>query len=105
MALWEASLEVRFPILGPLGGVTFADASDVTRTLQLRLTAPHLSPGLGLRYQTPIGPVRVDVGYRLIKHIGPSPSSRELQDEARTRPLFGLDWLPIAVHIALGEAF
>jgi outer membrane protein assembly factor BamA len=105
VALWEASLEVRFPITGPLGGVMFADASDVTRTLRLRLTAPHLSPGLGLRYDSPVGPFRVDVGYRLIEHIGPSPPPTELQDEARTRPLFGLDWLPVAVHVALGEAF
>ncbi|MBN1610955.1 MAG: BamA/TamA family outer membrane protein [Polyangiaceae bacterium] len=105
VALWEASLEVRFPIVGPLGGVVFADASDVTRTLRLRLTAPHLSPGFGLRYDSPIGPIRADAGYRLLEHIGPSPPSTELQDEARTRPLFGVDWLPIAVHIALGEAF
>jgi outer membrane translocation and assembly module TamA len=105
VALWEASLEVRFPITGPLGGVMFADASDVTRTLRLRLTAPHLSPGFGLRYDSPIGPLRADVGYRLLEHIGPSPPADQLQDEARTRPLFGVSWLPIAVHVALGEAF
>jgi outer membrane protein insertion porin family/translocation and assembly module TamA len=31
LTLWEASLEVRFPVIGPLYAATFLDASDVTR--------------------------------------------------------------------------
>jgi outer membrane protein insertion porin family/translocation and assembly module TamA len=105
VTLWEASLELRFPLLGPLGAVTFIDTSDVNRTMALRLTAPHLSPGVGLRYDSPIGPVRLDVGYRLLEHVGSPPPAAELQDEARPRPLFGASFLPVALHIALGEAF
>jgi outer membrane protein insertion porin family/translocation and assembly module TamA len=85
--------------------VTFIDASDVTRTMQLRLTAPHLSPGVGLRYASPIGPIRADLGYRLLEHTGTPPPPTELQDEAETSTLFGARWLPVALHIALGEAF
>jgi outer membrane protein insertion porin family/translocation and assembly module TamA len=33
LTLWEASMEVRFPIAGPVDGATFVDASDVTRSV------------------------------------------------------------------------
>lgn len=64
--LWEASLELRFPIVGDLGGVFFIDSSDVTRDLgQLRLDHPHVASGLGIRYETPVGPLRLDLGFRI----------------------------------------
>jgi len=63
---WEASVELRFPIYRALGGVFFIDASDVTRKLgELRLDHPHVSTGLGLRYDTPVGPLRIDWGFRI----------------------------------------
>jgi outer membrane protein insertion porin family/translocation and assembly module TamA len=98
VAMWEASMEVRFVILGPLGGVTFIDSSNVARQMLLDFTRPHLSAGGGFRYGTPIGPVRLDVGYRL-------PFAQNLsgaRDEESPAPLLGL---PIAVHLTLGEAF
>ena len=61
--LWEASLELRFPISGVISGVAFADASDVTREVgHVRFSVPHLSIGPGLRYLTPVGPLRLDIG-------------------------------------------
>lgn len=99
LSLWEASLEVRFAIVGALGGVVFADASDVSRDLGLGFLAPHLSPGLGLRYATPIGPVRFDMGLRV-----PGAQDLEGRDEgAEPAPLFGA--VPMAIHLTLGEAF
>jgi outer membrane translocation and assembly module TamA len=96
LSLWEGSAEVRFPIAGPLRGATFIDTSNVARSLGLDFTAPHLSLGLGLRYSTPIGPVRIDAGYRL-------PSAPDLSPEqGNPRPVFGL---PMAIHLSLGEAF
>jgi outer membrane protein assembly factor BamA len=102
LTLWEASLEVRFPIFGPLLGSTFLDSSDVTRSVgEIRFDVPHISPGLGLRYQTPVGPVRLDVGYRVpgLQQIGQTELQR---NEGNPGTVFGA---PIAIHIALGEAF
>ena len=66
LTLWESSAELRFPIALPLGGVFFLDASDVSNEIGgLRFTRPHLSAGFGLRYATPVGPARVDIGYRI----------------------------------------
>jgi outer membrane protein insertion porin family/translocation and assembly module TamA len=100
--LWEASLELRFPIVGPLLGALFADASDVTRQVgDIRLNYPHLSPGLGLRYATPVGPVRLDVGYRVpyLQQLGAKYPS---VTEANTSTIFGA---PIAIQFGLGEAY
>jgi outer membrane protein insertion porin family/translocation and assembly module TamA len=60
--LWNASLELRIAIVGNFGASVFVDASDVWNTAPV---GPHLSPGVGLRYMTPIGPARLDLAYRV----------------------------------------
>ena len=105
--LWEASLEVRFPLSGALGAVMFADASDVTREVgHIRLNVPHLSVGPGLRYLTPVGPFRLDVGYRVpgAQWIGHGKLSDD-DGGSDVDNLFGISWLPVAVNVSLGEAF
>jgi outer membrane protein assembly factor BamA len=97
--LWEASAELRFPLSGPLDGVTFCDASDVSPSeVDFRFDRPHLSCGPGLRLGTPVGPVRLDLGYRI-------PALQTLGDasgEGTPSTTFGL---PIAVSIGVEEAF
>jgi len=113
LTLWEASMEVRFPILGPLRGATFLDASHVTREQALlRFDVPHLSPGFGVRYVTPVGPLRVDLGWHWVRtFVKDDPNTPEnekavaLGGEPDLQPLLGLDWMPRAIHIAIGEAF
>jgi outer membrane protein insertion porin family/translocation and assembly module TamA len=99
LTLWEASLELRYPIMGPLSGATFCDSSDVAPDqLSFRFDRPHLSCGLGGRYETPIGPLRLDAGYRI-------PGMQTLgSDEGEGDPptLFGV---PMTIHIGIGEAF
>jgi len=101
LSLWESSAEIRVQLLGELSGVVFADASDVTRRrTTLQLDYPHLSTGFGLRYRTPVGPIRGDIGYRVpgAQRIGgPLPAS-----EGDPGTIFGA---PIAFSIAVGEAF
>src|SRR6185437_15163165 len=81
-ALLVNNLELRFPLLGAnIGGVVFYDLGNVYSTPRQMLKAlGRWSPpagggadtdftshtlGLGLRYRTPVGPVRVDTGYLL----------------------------------------
>jgi outer membrane protein assembly factor BamA len=99
LTLWEVSLELRFPLdfLEPLVGALFLDASDVRQDqLSYGLDKPHPSPGFGLRYPTPIGPVRADFGLRLFELLG--------KEEPQGTPptLFGA---PITISFAVGEAF
>jgi outer membrane protein assembly factor BamA len=97
-SLWEASLELRFPLLGPLRGALFADAADVSPyEVDFRLNRPHLSAGVGVRFATPIGPVRFDVGYRV-----PGLQAPASRDEYAPNEIFGL---PIAVSFGIGEPF
>lgn len=73
--------EARFPlpisIKRGLGGVVFYDGGNVYANISLRQFADDFthSVGLGLRYQTPVGPIRFDVAYRLT----PIPGVRAIQ--------------------------
>jgi len=96
---WELSTELRFPIqfLSPLGAVLFLDASDVRLgRAEYSLASPHLSPGVGLRYPTPIGPIRLDAGLRVLEALGKEP-----RNEA-SPTLFGA---PVSLQLAVGQAF
>lgn len=96
--LWESSLELRYPLAGALTGTTFADAADVSaRRLSLRPRL-HLSVGFGLRYDTPVGPVRLDLGYRVPGLQAPPDAT----DEGTPSSIFGL---PLALSFGIGEAF
>jgi outer membrane protein assembly factor BamA len=99
LTLWEASVELRYPIVGPLSGSAFCDSSDVSpRRVSFRFDRPHVSCGLGGRYDTPVGPVRLDAGYRIpgMQVLGPDDG------EGTPPTLFGA---PIAIHVGIGEAF
>ncbi len=101
LSLWEASLELRFPIIDPLSGAVFCDAGDVSATpLTLRLNYPHLSCGAGLRYDTPVGPIRIDVGYRVPGAQYPKTADVRIEGEPGT--IFGA---PLAFAFGLGESF
>ena len=64
--LLEGSVELRYPIWRDLGGVLFVDFGNLNeQSFNLDLSETRFTSGLGLRYKTPIGPVRVDFGYQL----------------------------------------
>jgi hypothetical protein len=62
----EASVEYRFPLFGPFVGAAFLDGALVSGTLEgfVEDAVGAVTPGVGIRYQSPIVPIRVDVGYR-----------------------------------------
>lgn len=65
-AVLEASLELRFPlpIYENLGAVVFMDAGNVFFKIHdFDLGQLKYSPGFGLRYLSPIGPVGIDIAF------------------------------------------
>jgi translocation and assembly module TamA len=93
-ALVEASTELRLDVLklfgNWLGVVAFLDAADVRNSFgELDLLNLHLAAGPGLRYHTPIGPIRFDLGFRLNRRSEGDPT----KDGS------------FAFHFSLGEAF
>ena len=60
------SAELRTPVWGKLGAVLFLDGGNVwTNPWDIRANDLRYDVGPGLRYQTPIGPIRADIGYQL----------------------------------------
>ena len=82
--------ELRSAVVGSFGVVGFVDAGNVfLRAADIRLHELRATAGFGLRYQSPIGPIRVDLGFKLDR--------RELAPgrlEKRS-----------VLHISLGQAF
>ena len=69
-ALAVSHLEGRFPLFGDLGGVVFSDAGNVwNRPADISLLNLKVSAGVGLRYYTPIGPIRVDYAARVYPEV------------------------------------
>jgi outer membrane protein insertion porin family len=70
-----ANLDYRFPLLGPLGGTVFADAGNVWADWRdLDPADIKLGVGAGLRYLSPVGPLRLEVGWKLDREPGESPA-------------------------------
>jgi outer membrane protein assembly factor BamA len=61
----EGNLEVRFPLGGRFEGVTFTDFGQAWGQSQaISLRELELTPGVGVRFLSPVGPIRVDLAYR-----------------------------------------
>ena len=57
--------EIRFPLFGPVGAAAFYDGGAVF-VESLGFSDPYRDAvGIGLRYATPLGPVSLDLGYKL----------------------------------------
>ncbi|MBD3184853.1 BamA/TamA family outer membrane protein [Candidatus Poribacteria bacterium] len=62
--LLNTSIELRFPIYKWLGGAFFFDSGYIYNRIQdFDITEMKSSIGTGLRFSTPIGPIRIDYGY------------------------------------------
>lgn len=71
LSLIEGSAELRFPLFGDLGGVLFVDTGNVFRApFTYHLSDLRYAVGPGIRYNTPVGPVRLDVGVIMDRRPG-----------------------------------
>jgi outer membrane protein insertion porin family len=63
----NSELRYPIPIMSNLGGVVFYDGGNVYRRINFADFVNHYTNtvGIGLRYNTPIGPVRLDLGRNL----------------------------------------
>lgn len=68
---WLLSSELQVPIFGPFYGVAFVDAGNLALTPEeYDWEQTRVALGLGARLYTPIGAVRLDYGYNLIRRDG-----------------------------------
>ena len=71
LGLLLLNLDYRFPIAGPIGGTVFADAGNVwPGWREIQGNEVKLGGGVGLRYLSPIGPLRVEMGWKLERDPG-----------------------------------
>jgi outer membrane protein assembly factor BamA len=122
-AVFEGSIEHRIPLRGRLQGAVFIDGAIVGERLGSIFTegVRGISPGAGARFDSPVGPIRVDIGFRP-RHVQELPVFTEFIDEEGHRRLVRLDELrvydPLAergglgrllrrltLHLAIGEAY
>jgi outer membrane protein assembly factor BamA len=96
LTMWAVSAEVRYPLSSEFTEATFCDASDVEEGRAHFVLDTHLSCGIGLRYKTPVGPVRLDVAYR-IPGLNPAPGDPDYPGD--------IAGLPIGVAFGIGEAY
>jgi outer membrane protein assembly factor BamA len=123
-SLIEGNIEFRFPIWKQLGGAVFVDGAFVGEGALSQVTkgTGALTPGFGVRYESPVGPIRVDLGIRpgLIENLRVITDVPQGNGTAR---LVELDTLKtynplegsgsgfrrllsrLALHLSIGQAF
>jgi outer membrane protein insertion porin family len=89
-ALTIFNAELRVPVFRGLGVVGFVDAGNVfARTSDIDLGQLRGAVGMGFRYASPVGPIRVDLGFKTDRRETASGRRENLT----------------ALHISLGQAF
>jgi outer membrane protein insertion porin family len=82
--------ELRVGLFGGFGLATFLDAGNVYKhATSIDLGELRAAAGFGLRYRSPVGPIRLDLGFKLDR--------RELSPGRLERGS--------VLHISLGQAF
>jgi outer membrane protein assembly complex protein YaeT len=122
-SLIEGSIEYRFPFLMKnLQGAVFVDAGYVgAGTTAFTNGKAAVTPGFGVRYLSPVGPIRVDLGIRpsitdhltvITEEVASDGTHRlvELQQPRDYNPVeegSGISKLlnHLALHLSIGQAF
>jgi outer membrane protein insertion porin family len=90
--------EVRVPVRGGLSVVSFFDTGNVFQRLgQLNVADLRSAVGFGVRYKSPFGPLRVDVGFKThVETFTCTGADNIPRPCTESRP---------ALHISFGQAF
>lgn len=116
-ALLEGSIEYRFPVWGDLGGAAFLDGAFLGSGAlkDVAKGSGALTPGVGVRYYSPAGAIRVDIGWRpkltealqVITEVPAANGSNRIVQLAAPKiytPVQSfLDHLTL--HLSIGQAF
>lgn len=73
LSLFEASVEVRHNFTQTIGAVAFVDAGSVGQAVNPNIGSERYAVGLGLRYNLPFAPLRLDVATPLKRVKGEGP--------------------------------
>jgi outer membrane protein assembly complex protein YaeT len=113
----EGSVELRFPVWRQIGGAAFVDGGLVgaSRLRDLAQGNGAVTPGVGIRYKSPVGPIRVDVAYNPVvaDSLPVYTERRDAQGHSeivrlKTRYLYepATTFLDrITFHFSIGQAF
>ena len=121
--LLEGTVEYRFPISGALGAAVFVDAAVVGTGAGYYGEPVHAAgaatPGIGIRYYSSVGPIRIDIGFNPIttynllvvtqQGAGQTATLVELNNHRTYAPANegGLSGLfnRITLNLSIGQAF
>jgi outer membrane protein assembly complex protein YaeT len=118
--LAEMSVEYRFPIpiIDDLLGAVFVDAGYLAQKTAKNLPESQsaITPGFGVRYASPVGPIRVDVGINPTRTeklavVTEDPVTHQLiplnnsRTYAQAKPGFSGFISRLNLHLSIGEAF
>lgn len=116
----EASVELRFPLWNKLTGAAFIDAGHVLQRTDRTLPRSQaaVTPGFGVRYESAVGPIRVDLGINPAQRESLPVITETIVDGERrlvrlestrdfsiARSGFGGILDRIRLHLSIGEAF
>jgi outer membrane protein assembly factor BamA len=132
----EGNVELRYPLVGDaFRGAAFLDFGHVwSEARAMKPSDVIWTPGVGVRYHSALGPIRIDIGYNpqgaertnvvstevwacsegICEEIDPERvyQPHELQNRQRLRPQPGISWRPhrsfldrVQLHFSIGQAF
>ena len=128
-SLFEASVEYRMPLGRKTAWAVFLDGAvvggsaigDFSATLQLPRFSAALTPGAGFRYSSPVGPIRIDLGYNprntealpVLTAIDDGAGQRQLVDLTDARSFtsggtargFWSIFNRLVLHLSIGQAY
>jgi outer membrane protein insertion porin family/translocation and assembly module TamA len=124
-SLIMASVEYRFPLARKLDGAVFVDGAivgegqiqsltDLSHAASLQGATSAITPGFGIRYLSPVGPIRVDIGInpRLTEQLPVVTEDSQIRQnlvplqQTRTFRTGGKTILDrLVLHFSIGQAY